>query len=559
MKKQFYFIRILLTTLLSTVFVTKISSNTSVVFIASHISFTHEITASLNEDYNLYFILDKRYLGSYHRLIEKKSNGMQVVDDIDDYNFVKAAIEKLNINKIDYVIAGPSEESIMLTSKLRQDFNVDNGIREETAKLFVNKLEMKKALRKHNIAQVPFTDDIEKAEKFFGSHIVLKPKEESGSRGIKITNNKKEFNNAIGVIKSNGGEATYIAEKHVDGEDYMINCIISDGDIIFSLALKFIGKKIDFYQKGEARGVITVNEEEKKKLVSIAKNVMESFNVEDGGFFIDFIKAKKTGELLVSEVACRLGGGKEYHSIIKKTYGFSMCEEAFKAKLGIPLDFSNISKESISNKVLGAVKFTCPKSKELNDTYGKPSREINEISSETFSDNLQTFSRYHFEDENKLPEKGTYLGYYDCIFIFLESENRETLLNDIKYAKKNFVLKFNYINYLPCYRQTVAFRLPKTNEPNVTCEKPIHKINKIKSDTFCSQVISEDKENENKLPEKGTCLGYYDYLSILLESENRETLLNYSMLSLFMFLPLLLYLVSYRQESTNSYDYTSKS
>ncbi len=448
MKKPFNLVRLLYTTLFLLTPITKIVSKPTIIFIINTISFKEISTELLNyEEYDIYFIVDINTEQLYNEFLSGKAKGMVTVNNINNYNLVKNTIEKLNINKIDYIIPSPDEKIIMLASKLRKVFNVDNGIREETAKLFVNKLTMKEALRKYNIAQVPFIENIEMAENFFLSFpIVAKPKEESGSRGIKIIKNKKELRDAIREINSNGGKTTYIAEEYIEGDDYMINCVISDGDIRFSLALKFIGKKIDFYQKGEARGVITVDEGEKKKLEIIAKKIIKNFKLKNGGFFIDFIKDKKTGKFLVSEVACRIGGGGSYNYLTEKNYGISMCFEALKAELGIPLELS-IKKDS-NSKVLGAVSITYPRNSKIYNCLINKKKDtklyccINEISNESFGDNFQTFSSYMFREKNTLPKEGEYLNCRECVYILLESSDRETLLREINEIKENFVLSF---------------------------------------------------------------------------------------------------------------------
>lgn len=227
---------------------------------------------------------------------------------------------------------------------------MQHGIRPNIAIPFVNKRVMKEKLKKHNLPQTPFISDINLAQKTFGFPLVLKPIDKDGSKGIFIIKDHTTLQKALTKIKAQNRASYYIAEKYIHGHDYMINAIVLNEQITFVMAVEFIDKCFDFYRKGKPYSFITVDSAEKKDLEALARQVIKKLGLRNSGIFIDCIKDQATGKFLITEVACRIGGG-AYKDLIKKRCGVDMQSEGYRAQLGIPLKLSR-KDETSSSQVL---------------------------------------------------------------------------------------------------------------------------------------------------------------------------------------------------------------
>lgn len=114
------------------------------------------------------------------------------------------------------------------------------GISEKAADMSSNKLLMKEKLvsakvRTPNFKKICFNDEISISPAGLKFPMVVKATDLQGSRGVIITNNIEEFNNAIICVKNETSKDYCIVEEFVCGVEYGAQAFVNNNEILFVL------------------------------------------------------------------------------------------------------------------------------------------------------------------------------------------------------------------------------------------------------------------------------------------------------------------------------------
>ncbi len=354
---------------------------------------------------------------------------------------------------VDYIIHAENEELVFMAALIREAFHIP-GMLPDQAACFVYKDKMKEALQQAGVATIPFTHDITNAPERFGYHLVLKPTNGEGSKGIYIVHSRSEFEGALGKIQNDKGDKwhDYIAEPFIEGDIYNVDGLVQEGEIVCSLPIKGIGNNYDYYRKNQGWGTITVTDrDQRSQLQALAKRLITSLRHRDGGFHIEIMHDHQTGEYLVIEVAARTSGS-AYAKALEKHYGFYYCILIYDIQLGIPVTIpENFGDDG---HVVGTwqvpAQINIVKLQIENIEKSVPIAQISEISPQGIFDTLNGFSGYRVVNVLKedliseiYPKKGDYIGIRSRHFhvdVLLEG-TEESVMEDIKALRENFVLK----------------------------------------------------------------------------------------------------------------------
>lgn len=238
------------------------------------------------------------------------------MDNFDnEVNAVKYFLSKYG--QIDYIESN-NEYWLEKDAKLREIFNVPNGVRPHQLEFYQHKSLMKQYYEKAGVkvAQWTLVDSLEQMREFVkkvGYPIFAKPDMGVGAEGDFKINNLDDLKHFLEVKNPN---VKYIAEQYIDGNIVSFDGVSnSKAEVIFCTSNVFPPSVADVVENKSDIFYYTVPKVN-KKLEEIGRRVIKAFNVKNRFFHLEFFvlnKAAKNlakkGEIVALETNMRPAGG----------------------------------------------------------------------------------------------------------------------------------------------------------------------------------------------------------------------------------------------------------
>lgn len=265
------------------------------------------------------------------------------------------AIELYQKYKYHTIIAN-AEADIIRAAKLREYLQLD-GQNIQSAIQYRDKVLMKEIASKHGIPTPPCQaiDDFFDLFYFvnqYGLPIVLKPKSGVGSRDTFVIQNEQELEELL----SQGVPQNYTAEKFVTGELCHVDGIISNGEIIFICASKYLTEPLQYQNKGYLGSyLLDPHSPLSSRLTELTEKLINCLDTPSNTTFHAEWFHTPHDELILCEIASRTGGGKIVNNIYHG-YGVHLDQAFVQTQCGVPfsLPVQNVSMKPI--KLTGWVK-----------------------------------------------------------------------------------------------------------------------------------------------------------------------------------------------------------
>ena len=265
--------------------------------------------------------------------------------------------------KVDGVIAfGIDIASVV--SRVANVLNINYTIPLKSAELSEDKFHSKEFMKRNNI-QIPqykLVNDVKDIKKFISLHglpVVLKPIDNSASRGIsyieEIDNLEYFFNYALTFSK----QKRVIVEQYLSGHQISTESFIIDGEVYnigfadrnYTNMNKFFPNIIE---NGGDLPSIFMHEKHKKELEQYFKLIVQELHIENGIIKGDVVIHEN--QVYIIEFALRLSGGNFSTIEIPKNTGIDFLKIAIKLHLNMQI-FSNELKQRENNCISLRYKF----------------------------------------------------------------------------------------------------------------------------------------------------------------------------------------------------------
>lgn len=212
--------------------------------------------------------------------------------------------------KIDRIIA-LDDYDVATAASLREHLRLP-GMGESVARYFRDKLAMRVRAREAGIAVPDFSavfndDDLRDFTSRVAPPWVLKPRFEAGAVGIRKLDAVDQLWPAL---ESLGDQRSfYLLERFVPGDVYHLDAVISEHQVIFSLASKYGAPPLSITQGGGIFNTRTLarDSEEAQTLTQQLRELMAALQIERGITHTEFIHGQD-GRFYFLETAARVGG-----------------------------------------------------------------------------------------------------------------------------------------------------------------------------------------------------------------------------------------------------------
>lgn len=288
-------------------------------------------------------------------ILKAKEMGLQVIAvDIDknaigfkyaDLTFDVSTTDKLKVlelakeNKIDGIMTLASDIPMRTVAIVAKEMGLQ-GISEDTALKATNKILMRETLKEHNIQgprfyRVKIYDDYLKALKNFNGKIIVKPADNSGSRGVILIENffnLSSLENAFNYSKKHSKDGEIIIEEYMEGTEVSVEALSINGVVnIIAITDKITTGAPNFVEMGHSQPSF-LSDEIKDKISKVAILGIKALGIENGPSHTEIIVTKEGPKIV--EIGARLGGDNITTHLVPLSTGIDMVECCIKMALG---------------------------------------------------------------------------------------------------------------------------------------------------------------------------------------------------------------------------------
>ena len=250
-----------------------------------------------------------------------------------DFEGTCAVVDKFGI---DAIVTAATDKPLVMMSRVAEKYGFP-FYSVETAQWSTDKFQMKKRFEVGGVphAQGRLISKVEEAEGLVFP-VIVKPRDNSGSRGVKLCRNHEELKISIDEALDNSRLDTVLVEEFIDGPEYSIEGLHHDGK---SEVIQFTEKKTTEFPYNVELGHIqpaNISEENKEKIREIVAKIGKALNFVNCPSHTE-LKINNRG-IFVIETSPRLGGDYITSTLTPLSTGINLEDELLKISLGIRIN-----------------------------------------------------------------------------------------------------------------------------------------------------------------------------------------------------------------------------
>ena len=239
-------------------------------------------------------------------------------DSIEDYETLS---KKISEQHIDGILTGFTDSYLLPYQQLCEKTGLPCYGTKEQFELFISKDRYKEMCRKYGVPTIKQYEEDDENMKF---PVLVKPVDSSGSRGIKICNNREELKDAINISKESSKQGKVIIERYMDCPEATVFWLFVDGDYYLTM----IGNRhVKHNQDGNVIPLPVgytfpsyLTPKYKEFVEDNTKKMFKAAGIRNGMMFMQC--KVEDGMCYVYDIGYRLTGSREYN-IQEKVCGYN--------------------------------------------------------------------------------------------------------------------------------------------------------------------------------------------------------------------------------------------
>ncbi len=250
-----------------------------------------------------------------------------------DYEGHCAVVEKYGI---DAIVTAATDKPLVMMARIAEKYGFP-FYSVETARWSTDKFQMKQCFMEDGVpcAKGRLVKSVEEIVDF-EYPVIIKPRDNSGSRGVKLCRNKVELEAAMSEAFEVSKMDTVLVEEFIEGSEYSIEGLHHDGK---SEVIQFTEKKTTEFPYNVELGHIQpakISEENKQKIRKIISKIGAALHYENCPSHTE-LKINERG-IFVIETSPRLGGDYITSTLTPLSTGVNVEDELLKIALGEKVD-----------------------------------------------------------------------------------------------------------------------------------------------------------------------------------------------------------------------------
>lgn len=250
-----------------------------------------------------------------------------------DYEGTCAVVEKYGINAI---VTAATDKPLVMMARIAEKYGFP-FYSVETAQWSTDKFQMKHRFELGDVphAQGRLISKVEEAEGLVFP-VIVKPRDNSGSRGVKLCRNTEELKVSIEEALENSKLDTVLVEEFIEGPEYSIESLHYDGK---SEVIQFTEKKTTEFPYNVELGhkqPANFTEKQKKAIREIVAKIGKAMKFVNCPSHTE-LKINDRG-IFVIETSPRLGGDYITSTLTPLSTGINLEDQLLHISLGEPVD-----------------------------------------------------------------------------------------------------------------------------------------------------------------------------------------------------------------------------
>lgn len=250
-----------------------------------------------------------------------------------DFEGTCAVVEKYGINAI---VTAATDKPLVMMARIAEKYDFP-FYSVEAAQWSTDKFQMKHRFELGDVphAQGRLISKVEEAEGLVFP-VIVKPRDNSGSRGVKLCRNAEELKASIDEALENSKLDTVLVEEFIEGPEYSIEGLHYDGK---SEVIQFTEKKTTEFPYNVELGhkqPANLSEEHKAAIREIVSKIGKAMNFVNCPSHTE-LKINKRG-IFVIETSPRLGGDYITSTLTPLSTGINLEDQLLHIALGEPVD-----------------------------------------------------------------------------------------------------------------------------------------------------------------------------------------------------------------------------
>ena len=246
-----------------------------------------------------------------------------------DYEGHCAVVEKYGINAI---VTAATDKTLVMMARIAEKYGFP-FYSVETAQWSTDKFQMKERFELGGVphAQGRLISKVEEAEGLVFP-VIVKPRDNSGSRGVMLCRDKNELQISIDEALENSKLDTVLVEEFIEGPEYSIESLHHDGK---NEIIQFTEKKTTEFPYNVELGHIqpaNISDVNKQKIREIVERIGKALSFVNCPSHTE-LKINKRG-IFVIETSPRLGGDYITSILTPLSTGVNLEDELLKVSLG---------------------------------------------------------------------------------------------------------------------------------------------------------------------------------------------------------------------------------
>lgn len=234
--------------------------------------------------------------------------------------------------QVDAIVTAATDKPLVMMARVARELCLP-FYSVETAQWSTDKFQMKERFELGGVphAQGRLISKVEEAEGLVFP-VIVKPRDNSGSRGVKLCRDNNELQISIDEALENSKLDTVLVEEFIEGPEYSIESLHHDGK---SEVIQFTEKKTTEFPYNVELGHIqpaNISEENKQKIREIIEKIGKALNFENCPSHTE-LKINERG-IYVIETSPRLGGDYITSTLTPLSTGVNLEDELLKIAMG---------------------------------------------------------------------------------------------------------------------------------------------------------------------------------------------------------------------------------
>ena len=273
---------------------------------------------------------------------DENAVGVKEVDKFYNVSTIdyKRVLETAQKEEVDGIFTICSDRPMQIVAKVGATLGL-NTISCEAALLATNKAFMRNALFDNNVSIPKYKIckdflDFKNAIKELGFPVIVKPSDNSGSRGISFIECENSYNQAYEYAKENSLDGVVLVEEFVNGDEVSVEAFVENGEVrIIQITDKITTGAPHFVEMGHNQPSAHPDH-----IVTLIKettiNAVKALKIEGGPVHAE-LKVARDG-VKVIELGARLGGDYIATDLVPLSTGVDLVEANIKWALGLPFN-----------------------------------------------------------------------------------------------------------------------------------------------------------------------------------------------------------------------------